>query len=108
MKRGDICWILFEPPDKRRPAIILTRESAIGYLSAITVAPVTTTIRRLPTEVTLGPNDGLTTECVVNLDGIHTVHKSLIGDRIAFLTEGKMAQVESALLFALGMDRSLH
>jgi mRNA interferase MazF len=105
MKRGDICWVIFEAPDKRRPAVILTRNSAIGYLSAVTVAPVTTTIRRLPTEVTLGPTDGLPAECVVNLDGVHTVRKSGIGDRIASLDEGKMAQVESALLFALGMDR---
>jgi mRNA interferase MazF len=105
MKRGDIWWVIFEPPDKRRPAVILTRNSAIGYLSTITVAPVTTTIRRLPTEVNLGPADGLPVECVVNLDGIHAVHKSRIGDRIASLDEGKMAKIELALLFALGMDR---
>lgn len=104
MKRGDVCWVIFEPPDKRRPAVILTRDSAIGYLATITVAPVTTTIRRLPTEVNLGPADGLPAECVVNLDGIHAVRKSRIGDRIAALDEGKMAQVEQALLFALGME----
>ena len=105
MKRGDICWVLFEPPDKRRPAVILTRSSAIGYLAAVTVAPITTTIRRLPTEVSLGPDDGLPAECVVNLDGVHTVRKSTIGDRIASLDDGKVAQVDAALLFALGLDR---
>jgi mRNA interferase MazF len=104
MRRGDICWVIFGPPDKRRPAVILTRNSAIGYLSAVTVAPVTTTIRRLPTEVNLGLADGLPVGCVVNLDGIHTVQKSHIGDRIASLDEGKVAQIELALLFALGMD----
>lgn len=104
MKRGDICWVIFEPPDKRCPAVILTRDSAIGYLTTITVAPVTTTIRRLPTEVNLRSADGLPTECVVNLDGIHAIHKSRIGDLIVTLSESKMAQVEHALLFALGMD----
>jgi mRNA interferase MazF len=105
MQRGDVCWVIFDPPDKRRPAVILTRNSAIRYLSAVTVAPVSTTIRSLPTEVRLGPADGLPDECVLSLDGIHTVRKSRVADRIGSLDEGKMARVESALLFALGMDR---
>jgi mRNA interferase MazF len=105
VQRGDICWVIFEPPDKRRPAVILTRHSAIGYLSAVTVAPITTAIRRLPTEVNLGPADGLPAECVVNLDGIQTIRKSRIGDRIASLDEGKVVKIELALLFALGMER---
>jgi mRNA-degrading endonuclease toxin of MazEF toxin-antitoxin module len=59
----------------------------------------------MPTEVNLGPADGLPSECVVNLDNIHAVRKSRISDRIASLDDGKMVQVEQALLFALGMER---
>ncbi len=107
MKRGDVYWIDFDHPDKRRPAVILTRNSAIGYLRAITVAPVTTTIRRLPTEVLLGPQDGLAMDCVVNLDSIQTMHKSRIGAFITALHENKMAAVEAALAFAVGMEHRL-
>jgi mRNA interferase MazF len=105
MRRGEVRWVDFEHPDKRRPAVVLTRGSAIGYLNALTVAPITTTIRRLPTEVLLGPEDGLPTVCVANLDCIYAAPKSKIGALIASLTEDRLAQVEAALLFALGMEQ---
>jgi mRNA interferase MazF len=107
MKRGDVYWIDFEYPDKRRPAIVLTRNSAIGYLAAVTVAPLTTTIRGLPTEVVLGPADGLAMECVANLDSIQTMRKSRISSLVTTLTESKMAAIENALAFALGMEHRL-
>jgi mRNA interferase MazF len=105
MQRGDVCWVLLDPPDKRRPAVILTRDSAIGYLSALTVAPITTTIRQLITQVPLGLSDGLPNDCAANLDGIQTVRKSNIGPRIASLSGSRLAQIDRALLFALGMER---
>jgi mRNA interferase MazF len=105
MQRGDVCWVLLDPPDKRRPAVILTRDSAIGYLAALTVAPITTTIRQLITQVPLGPGDGLPDDCAANLDSIQTVRKAHIGPRIATLGESKLAQIDRALLFALGMER---
>lgn len=105
MKRGEVRWVIFEYPDKRRPAVILTRNSAIGYLSTVTVAPITTTIRQTPSAVRLGLDDGLPEECSANLHNIQTVAQTTIGALIAVLPESKMAQIESALLFALSMDR---
>ena len=105
MKRGEVRWVTFEHPDKRRPAVILTRDSAIGYLSTVTVAPVTTTIRQTPSAVRLGLEDGLPEECSANLHNVQTVTQTGVGALVAVLTESRMAQVESALLFALGMDR---
>jgi mRNA interferase MazF len=105
MKRGEVRWMLFDHPDKRRPAVILTRNSAIGYLSTVTVAPVTSTIRDTPSSVRLGPEDGLPEECSANLHNVQTVTQARLGALIAVLSESRMAQVESALLFALGMDR---
>ena len=105
MKRGEVRWVLFDHPDKRRPAVILTRNSAIGYLSTVTVAPITSTIRDTPSSVRLGPEDALPEECSANLHNVQTVTQARIGALIAVLAERRMTQVESALLFALGMDR---
>ncbi len=107
MKRGEVRWTDFDYPDKRRPVVILTRASAIGYLSAVTVAPITTTIRQTPTTVRLGPDDGLPTECAANLHNVQTVTKTKVDGLITILSESKMAQVEEALLFSLGMERFL-
>lgn len=67
MRRGEVRWVEFGLPDKRRPAVILTRNSAIGYLSSVTVAPITTTVRETPSQVRLSQEDGLFTECAINL-----------------------------------------
>jgi mRNA interferase MazF len=69
-------WHTFAAPDKRRPVLILTRDSAIGFLNALTVAPITTTMRGIPSEVFLGRADGLPADCAVNLDHILTVPKA--------------------------------
>jgi len=107
MKRGEVRWVDFELPDKRRPGVILTRNSAIGYLNSVTVASITTTIRETPSQVRLGREDGLQTECAVNLHNLQTVAKSEMGALIAVLHESKLDAIESALLFALGMERRL-
>lgn len=107
MKRGEVCWVDFELPDKRRPGVILTRNSAIGYLNSVTIAPITTTIRETPSQVYLGREDGLPAECAVNLHNLQTVSKVRIGALIAVLSESKLDAIESALLFALGMDLRL-
>ena len=107
MKRGEVRWYTFAPPDKRRPILILTRSSATGFLSAITVAPITTTIREIPTEVVLTPQDGLLVDCAVNLDKIQSVPKSKIGESITSLSSTRMAEVNQAISFALGLDEFL-
>lgn len=75
MKRGEIRWYKFQNPDKKRPVVILTRNSAIEFLGEVTVAPVTSTIRDIPSEVLLGMEDGMKNDCAINLDHIQTVSK---------------------------------
>ncbi len=108
MRRGEIRWYTFQPPDKRRPVVILTRDSALNFLTGITIAPITTTIRQIPSEVLLTPDDdGVLTPCVVSLDNVQTVPKERLGPLLTKLTADRMEQVERALGFALGMDRWL-
>jgi mRNA interferase MazF len=104
MNRGEIRWYKFPRLDKRRPVLILTRDSAIEYLGEVTVAPVTTTIRDIPTEVVLTRADGMERECAINLDHVQTVSRGRIGSLIAVLDPRRLADVRAALLFALGFD----
>ncbi|MDQ7781782.1 MAG: type II toxin-antitoxin system PemK/MazF family toxin [Desulfomonilaceae bacterium] len=104
MKHGDVYWYKFKEPDKRRPVLVLTRNSAISFLTSITVAPITTTIRAIPTEVPLSRADGMFTECAVNLDNIQTVQKSRMGEFITHLSQQPMRKVREAIEFALGFD----
>jgi mRNA interferase MazF len=108
LKRGEIRWYEFSAPDKRRPVLILTRTSALRFLTGITVAPITSTIRSIPSEVLLTPeDDGVRNLCVVNLDNVQTVQKAHIGALLTSLSALRMREVEQSLCFALGMDRLL-
>jgi mRNA interferase MazF len=104
VKRGDICWYTFKTPDKKRPVLILTRDSAIAILNSVTIAPITSTIRSIPTEVVLTEEDGLPDTCAANFDNLQTVPKGNIGDRISHLTTRKMKEAALAVSFALGFD----
>lgn len=101
MRRGEVRWYKFSRPDKRRPVVILTRGSALEFLSEVTIAPVTSTIRNIPSEVVLTPSDGMPRACAVNLDHIQTVPRAKIGGLITTLEKEKMAEIRSSLLFAL-------
>jgi mRNA interferase MazF len=103
MRRGDVRWYVFKPPDKRRPVLVLTRNSIIEYLNEITVAPITTTIRDIASEVPLGKEDGMPDECAVNLDHIQTVRKEQIGTLLTVLSDEKLAKVTGAIRFALDL-----
>ena len=102
MKRGEVRWYKFSKPDKRRPVVILTRDSALEFLSEVTIAPVTTTIRDIPSEVFLSAPEGMPTDCAVNLDHMQTVAKAKIGGVVTTLNLQKMAEMRAACLFALG------
>lgn len=102
MRRGDVRWYRFRAPDKRRPVLVLTRDSVLEYLGEVTIAPVTSTIRNIPSEVLLTSKDGLPRDCAVNLDYIQTVSKNRIGALITALNTERMGEVHAALLFALG------
>ena len=108
MRQGEVRWYTFSAPDKRRPVLLMTRSSAIGFLTGITVAPITTQIRNIPTEVLLTPEDDRVSElCVVNLDNLQTVQKRQLGPLITTLSFRRMQDVQRALQFALGMDEYL-
>jgi mRNA interferase MazF len=104
VNRGDVCWYTFKAPDKKRPVLVLTRNSAIAVLNSVTIAPITSTIRNIPTEVVLTRDDGLPNTCAANFDNIQTVPKSNVGDRIARLTARRMREAAAAVSFALGFD----
>ena len=102
MKIGEVRWYRFSQPDKKRPVVILTRDSALEFLGEVTVAPITTTVRNIPTEVLLTRADGMPRDCAVNLDHVQTVSKNRVGPLIATLSQAKVKELRLALLFALG------
>jgi len=102
MTRGEIRWYRFASPDKKRPVLILTRNSVLDYLDEVTIAPITTTVRDIPSEVLLTEDDGMVRTSAVNLDHVQTISKGKIGALITRLTAERMDEVRSALLFALG------
>lgn len=102
MKMGEVRWYKLAQPDKKRPVVILTRESVLDLLGEVTIAPVTSTVRDIPSEVLLSKEDGMPRDCAVNLDHIQTVSKDRIGSLIVMLKPEKMEDLRRALLFALG------
>ena len=102
--RGEVRLYEFAAPDKKRAALVLTRSSAISYLSTVTVAPITSTIRGVPSEVVLTEQDGLKHACAVNLHNAVTVSQQRLGKRVAQLSSARMNEVCAALRFSLGCD----
>jgi mRNA interferase MazF len=102
--RGDVRLYQFAAPDKKRPVVVLTRGSAIGYLSTVTVAPITSTIRGVPSEVVLTDEDGMKASCAVNLHNAVTVSQERLGRRVAQLGSSRMTEICAALRFSLGCD----
>ncbi len=103
MRRGEVRWYKFKNPDKKRPVVILTRDSILEYLGEVTVAPVTSTIREIPSEVFLSTQDGMNKDCAINCDHIQTVSKARVGSLIATLSDEKLGEVGSAVCFALNL-----
>ncbi len=101
MQRGEIRWYKFKTPDKKRPVLILTRNSIIGHLGEITIAPITTTIREIPSEVFLNQKDGMPRACAINFDHIQTVQKNKIGTLISTLSRDRLLEVKRSIHFAL-------
>lgn len=104
MNRGDVCWYNFKTPGKKRPVLVLTRDSAITVLNSVTVAPITSTIRGIPTELVLTEEDGLPHTCAANCDNLQTIPKSQIGDRITQLSRRKMEGAAVTVSFALALN----
>jgi mRNA interferase MazF len=103
MKRGEIRWYKFKAPDKKRPVLILTRDSILEYLGEVTVAPITSTVRDIPSEIFLTKQDGMAKDCAINFDHIQTVSIGRIGSLVTTLSKDNLERVSEAILFALDL-----
>jgi mRNA interferase MazF len=104
LSRGDVYLSIFPPPDKQRPVLVLTRDTAIGYLSTVTVAPITSTVRGVPSEVVLDIDDGMKALCAVNLFNTVTIPQDRLIRRVSHLSDARMYEVCVALNFSFGCD----
>jgi mRNA interferase MazF len=104
LHRGEIWWATLAPPNKTGPVVLVSREAAYRVRSHLTVAPVTTGIRPVPTLVPVGTRDGLDRDGVVNCDELETIHQDQLIERIATLEPSTLAAVDDALRFSLGLD----
>jgi len=103
MQRGEVWWAQLPLPVGKRPVVLLSRNEAYNVRTAVTVAEVTSTMRGIPVEVELGPEDGLPKKCVVNLDTIVTIRKDMLVERISFLRGEKIEKINAAIRFALSL-----
>lgn len=104
MKCGDVRWYRFDKPDKSRPVVVLTRDSIIPHIGEVTIAPVTSTIRDIPSEVLLDKVDGMPRECAVNCDHMQTVAKAKIGPLLTSLSAVRMREIRTAIVFAIALN----
>ncbi len=104
MRRGEIWWAELDKPAGRRPVVLLSRNEAYNVRSLVIVAPVTTRIRNIPSEVPFGVADGVPQNCVANLDTITTVPKDCLRSRVTALSARRLKEIETAIHFALGME----
>ncbi|HEX9637739.1 MAG TPA: type II toxin-antitoxin system PemK/MazF family toxin [Acidobacteriota bacterium] len=104
MRRGEVWWAELPAPTGRRPVVLLSRNEAYPVRELVTIAPVTTRIRNIPTEVPLSKEDGLPRICVANLDTITTIPKRALAQRVSTLSPAKISAIEASLRFALALS----
>ncbi|TMC54249.1 MAG: type II toxin-antitoxin system PemK/MazF family toxin [Chloroflexi bacterium] len=104
MRRGEVWWARFpEHVEPLHPVLLLSWDSGEDFRDQVTVAQITSTVRGLDAEVTLGPADGLLKECVANLDGIATIYRGALDTRLCTLSGRRMKEIEVAIHHALGI-----
>ncbi|HEX7843847.1 MAG TPA: type II toxin-antitoxin system PemK/MazF family toxin [Kofleriaceae bacterium] len=106
IEHGDIRWLRFEAPDKRRPVLVLGRIDVLSALTQIPVIPLSTQIRGLRWEVRLSTTDGLPSECVLKPEWIKTVDRTALGPWISTFPHRRWGEVATALLDVLGLSAS--
>jgi mRNA interferase MazF len=105
-RRGDIYLAALPEPVGRRPVLLVTRSAAIDIRRAVTVAPITRTIRRIPSQLPLGTRHGLRDDSVANCDSLHTIPKDALWRRLGSLAPDDLATLDRALIFALEIRAS--
>jgi len=98
-RQGDIWWA--ETEDKRRPVLVVTRSEAVGVLTWIVVAPVSRTVRGIPTEIALGADDGLRFDCAASFDNLQPIRRAFLVARAGALEPGRRRSEICAALAAL-------
>lgn len=104
MRRGEIWWAHLPAPVGYRPVVLLSRNAAYERREFITIAPISTRIRNIKAEVSLGRAEGLRKKSVANLDTLNTIAKAALDKKIASLSGDKMLEIEEAIRFALGFS----
>ncbi len=102
VNRGEIWLYRFKAPDKRRPVLILSRQEVIPLLHSVMVAPITSTRRGAPSEVPVGPTEGLKHDSAVNLDHVQTIERARLVGFVGSLDAAQMRHVCRALAVATG------
>ena len=105
VKRGDIWLYAFAKPDTKRPVLVISRQGVIPLLRTVMVAPITSAIHGVPSEVLVGTEHGLKYESAVNLDHVQTVDRSRLTQFIGHVGDEVMAEVCQALSVATGCPR---
>lgn len=103
MERGDVFWANLPGRAGRRPVVIVSRSEAVRVRALVTIAPVTKTVRRIASEVSLGREQGLRMRCVANCDSLRTISKRRLTRRIGSLDSHKLVALDEALRYALGI-----
>ena len=102
-RRGEI-WVA--TLDKNRPVVVLTRDPLGRYLHSVIVAPITSTVRGLSTEVTIGPDDGVRAGSVVNLDNMQLLERLKLTKRVGHVTPASLRLICNAAAIAIGCDQT--
>ncbi len=101
IEHGDI-WLVEEPDQKPRPCLVLTRASAVPLLTSLLVVPLTRTVRRIPTEVHIGPADGVRFDSVASFDNVTTIHRAFFTRRLGQVERTRWHEVCDAMRVAIG------
>ena len=104
VRRGELYWAHLPDPIGRRPVLIVTRTEVLGVRTSVTVAPITRTVRRIPSEVALDRSHGLRAASVANCDSLQTIQKVSLGQRpMGQLADREFLTLDRALRYALGI-----
>ena len=104
MRRAEVWWANLPEPVGRRPVVLVSRDDVQSVRALVTVAPVTTRVRGIPTEVALGKHEGLPRPCVANADALATIPKRTLEQYAGTLSAAKTTALDDAIRFALGLD----
>jgi mRNA interferase MazF len=99
-QRGEVWWAEVAEAG-RRPFLVLTRTRAMRVLHSVIAAPLTRTARGIPTELSLGPEDGVPTDCAASFDNIRVIPKDLLTERVCILDPIRMLEACAALRTAV-------